>query len=442
MNWKKYTLILLACSPLMLSAADYKTHQTAFRTALKKNKTEEIAKEAEAMVNLSKDPKANKAPLMTRTLTAIIKDLKGKPVYTLDLTRKYYAQLIAALPPGYEQECVKIEQAEYLNRLTLLDDAALGKVYDAALKVKDLKTVEKVKLMLMRGNTCVTHDEFVKIREQAFKTAGDDPPALVAVYQASLMKGRELRPDAEIMARKMVDDKRIQRALFGTISRECRGVFYTTLGFSYPVKKRIELLEYILSKNVWDKAELCSIHSRYADALARTWERYYAPEDPVKLKKAYASRKFCVDHFDRTGKNSIRLLVPVYLNLLYVSLIANDQKQFEADAAALAKDCAAEKDQWFATVESARAVFAYRQENYQKAYDIAKTINTAKFHRSWWHGSALFMDAYVRSACALELYNEAYALRDEYIKRCVPNWYYQQINRVKAQFENIKLMCK
>lgn len=440
MNWKKYTLLLLACAPLMLSAADYKTHQTAFRTALKKNKTEEIAKEAEAMVNLSKDPKANKAPSMTRTLTAIIKDLKGKPVYTLDLTRKYYAQLIAALPPGYEQECVKIEQAEHLNRLTLLDDAALGKVYDAALKVKDLKTVEKVKLMLMRGNTCITHEDFVKIREQAFKAAGDDPVALVAVYQASLMNGRELRPDAEIMARKMVDDQRIQRALFGTISRECRGVFHPTLGFSYPVKKRIELLEYILSKNVWDKAELCSIHSRYADALARTWERYYAPEDPVKLKKAYASRKYCVEYY-RTEKNT-RFLLPAYLDLLYVSLIANDQKQFEADAAALAKDCAAERDQWFATVESARAVFAYRQENYQKAYDIAKTINTAKFHRSWWHGSALFMDAYARSACALELYNEAYALRDEYIKRCVPNWYYQQINRVKAQFENIKLMCK
>ena len=443
-NWKKYTLILFACMPVILGAADYKTHQTAFRDAIKKNQIEAVRQEAEAMVNLSKNPAANKAPHMERTLNSIISNLKAKPLFLLDLTKKYYDELITILPDGYKKETVRIERAVFLHDLALLDDTALVKVYDAALKGKGLTTADKVRILLLRGKNCTDHKDFARYRDQAMKLAGDDPEALAAVYQASVMNGRLVRPDGHEWARRMIDDKRVQPALFGTINRSCRRIFAPVLGFSYPLKDRIVLLEYALSKKgVWKNEDLCSIYELLSIALMneQSWKRYYADPDPVVLKKAYTARKKHLELFDRTSAPDMNRLVPAYLALLYVSLVADDQKQFESDVAALTKECAAVKEKWVPTVKSYRVVFAYRQEDYQKAYDIAKNIDTKTF-RPGAAGSGLFMDAYARSACALELYPEAYALKDEYVRLCVPNWYYQQKNRVKAQFENIKLMCK
>lgn len=444
MNWKKMILIALACAPILVEAADFKTHQDAFKTAVKKSRLADMEKEAAAMVELAKDPKANKTPGMERLLRNLIKELRGKQLFAVKLTAQYYDQLIAIMPEGYKRETVKIERAVFLHSLMQIDDAALDKVFDDALKAKGLTTEEKVKIILSRGQLSSDHKDFAAYRDQAMKVAGDDPEALVAVYQASVINGRFVRPDGHEWAKKMVDDKRIQRALFGTISRSCRWEFAPTLGFSYPLKDRIKLLEYILSKkDTWTKEELCSIYYHYGTALMneRSWERYYADPDPVVMKKAYHARKKYVELIDRTSTVYMNKLLPAYMDLLYVSLVADNQKQFEADVAALEKECASVKEKWSHVVESYRAVFAYRQEDYQKAYAIGKTIDTKKFNYGA-RGSNLFMDAYARSACALELYNEAYALKDEYVRLCVPNWYYQQKNRVKAQFENLKLMCK
>lgn len=442
MNWKKCILILCACAPLMIHATDYKTQQAALKTALKKSNFEDAEKAAAAMVALSKDSAKTKAPGMVRTLNNLIKDLSGKPIFAMPLTKKYYEQLIALKPEGYDKELLKIQYAVFLHDFMQIDDAALNKAYDAALKNTKLTLAERVKIILFRAQKQLTHKEFAAYRDQALKLAGDDPESLTAVYQVSVMDGFKVRPDGHEWAKKIMNDKRIERALFGTINQKCRSIFSSGLGFYYPVKDRIKLLEAALEKKTWSKDELSNIYHQLGTALMneRVWKRYYADPDPVVLKKAYAARKKSLEFSDRVKPNMNRL-VPLYMDLLFLSLAANDQKQFEADVAALEKECASVKDKWLPTVESYRVVFAYRQEDYQKAYDIGKTIDTKKFNHGA-RGSSWFMDAYARSACALELYNEAYALKDEYVRICVPNWYYQQKNRVKAQFENLKQMCK